>query len=201
MRIRYTRVSTLDQHTDRQKLDESGFDLLVEDKCSGAIPFEERNGGKQILEYLEKDLITELSVHQLDRLGRNLRNILNVIHRFTEKGVCINFTSQGLKTIDDDGKPNPIATMVISILGVVGEMERNLILERTKSGIQIAKAKGKYLGRKSGSSESTLDFLSKPKNKKALDLLKKGYKAVEVSQIIGIHPNTVTKIRKLGLSR
>jgi len=198
MIVRYLRVSSFDQQTDRQKVNEKDYDMMVEDKCSGAIPFAERNGGKQILTYLEKGLISELSVHQIDRLGRNLRDILNTIHLFTEKGVCITFTAQGLRTIDSDGKPNPIATMIISVLGVVGEMERNLSKERTMHGIQIAKAKGKYLGRKSGSAESTLDFLSKPKNKKALELLKKGYKSVEVAQIIGVHPNTVTKVRKLG---
>jgi DNA invertase Pin-like site-specific DNA recombinase len=183
-------------------VNDSDFDLLVEDKCSGAIPFAERNGGAKILDYLENGLITELSVHQIDRLGRGLKDLLNVVHLFTEKGVCINFTAQGLKTIGPDGKPNPITTMIISILGVVAEMERNIIRERQLEGILLAKAKGNvYKGRKLDSRENNLQFLSKPKNKKALDLLKKGYKAVEVSQIVGIHKNTVTKIRKLGLTK
>jgi DNA invertase Pin-like site-specific DNA recombinase len=89
--------------------------------------------------------------------------------------------------------------MVISILGVVAEMERNQIRERQREGIHVAKLRGKYLGRKPDSKETTLDFLSKPKNKKALDYLKKGFKNTEVSKLVGIHPNTVTKIKLLGL--
>ena len=67
-------------------------------------------------------------------------------------------------------------------------------------GIKIAKLKGVYKGRHEGSKEDILTFLSKEKNKKALDYLKKGYKAVEISKITGIHINTITKIKKYGLN-
>ena len=89
--------------------------------------------------------------------------------------------------------------MIISILGIVGEMERNQIKERQLQGIQIAKIKGKYLGRKRGSNEDVLKFLSKPQNKKAIDYLKKGYKNNEISKLVGLHINTITKIKKLSL--
>jgi DNA invertase Pin-like site-specific DNA recombinase len=88
--------------------------------------------------------------------------------------------------------------MIISILGVVGEMERSQIKERQLEGIKIAKLKGVYLGRKTGTIENTLQFLSKPKNMKALEYLKKGYKKIEVSKIVGINVNTLTKISKLA---
>ena len=64
-------------------------------------------------------------------------------------------------------------------------MERNQIRERQMEGIRIAKMKGKFLGRQKGSKEDVLKFLSKDKNKKALELLKKGYKIVEVAKING----------------
>lgn len=88
---------------------------------------------------------------------------------------------------------------MISILGVVGEMERTQIRERQIEGIKLAKLRGIYKGRVKGSKEDTLAFLSKEKNKKALDYLKKGYKAVEAAKLAGVHLNTVTKIKKLGL--
>lgn len=88
--------------------------------------------------------------------------------------------------------------MMISILGVVGEMERTQIKERQLDGIKIAKAKGVYKGRAEGSKEGNIKFFSKEKNKKALDFLKKGYKAVEISKIPGLHINTITKIKRLG---
>ncbi|MEA4937823.1 MAG: hypothetical protein VB102_14485, partial [Paludibacter sp.] len=57
LNVLYVRVSTLDQKTDRQKINEKEFNFIVEDKCSGAIPFFEREGGKQILKLIEKDLV------------------------------------------------------------------------------------------------------------------------------------------------
>ncbi len=104
--------------------------------------------------------------------------------------------AQGLSTLDNEGKENSISKLIISILGIVGEMERNQIKERQLEGIRIAKLKGAYNGRKIGSKEDVLSFLSKEKNKKAVDYLKKGYKGVEVSKLTGVHINTITKIKK-----
>lgn len=199
MKVLYTRVSTVEQKTDRQKVNQYEFDMIIEDKVSGAIPFFERNGGQQVFGYAEKGILKELHVWEIDRLGRNLRDILNTIHYFTEKGIRIHFINQGLATLDQSGKENPIAKMMIGILGIVGEMERNQIRERQLAGIHLAKIKGAYKGRKSGTQEDVLSFLSKPKNKKALELLRKDYKSSEVAAIVGVHPNTVTKIKKLGM--
>jgi len=198
MKVLYTRVSTIDQKTDRQKVNEQDYQLVIEDKCSGAIPFFERNGGKETLNLIEKGILKDLYVWQIDRLGRDLRDILNTIHFFNQRGICIHFVSQGLRTLQPGGQENPISKMIISILGVVGEMERSQIKERQLEGIKIAKLKGVYLGRKTGTIENTLQFLSKPKNMKALEYLKKGYKKIEVAKIVGINVNTLTKISKLA---
>jgi DNA invertase Pin-like site-specific DNA recombinase len=200
MKVLYCRVSTLDQKTDRQRVDEESFNLVIEDKCSGAIPFFGRSGGIEIKNLIEKGVKLSLSVLTIDRLGRDLRDIINTIHFFTENKTTIYFVSQGLSTLDTDGKENPIAKMMISILGVVGEMERTQIKERQVEGIKIAKMKGVYKGRVEGSKEDNLTFLGKEKNRKALELLKKGYKAVEISKILGVHINTITKIKKVGLA-
>lgn len=200
MNILYTRVSSIEQKTDRQRVNEKEYNLVIEDKCSGSIPFFEREGGKEILNLLNKGALDSLSVWQIDRLGRDLRDIMNTIHFFNQKGICIHFISQGLKTLDENKKENPISKMMISVLGIVGEMERTQIRERQREGIKIAKLKGVYLGRKAGSKEDTFQFLNKPKNKKALEYLKKGFKGVEVSKLTGLNINTITKIRKLGLN-
>ena len=199
MKVLYCRVSTLDQKTDRQKVNETDFKLVVEDKCSGAIPFFERPGGIEIKKLVDKAAVTSLGVWQIDRLGRDLRDIINTIHYFVEKKIPINFISQGLTTLDNNGKENPISKMIISILGIVGEMERVQSKERQLEGIKIAKLKGSYTGRKKGSKESALDFLSKEKNKKAVDYLKKGYKVTEVSKLTDLNINTVSKIKKLAI--
>lgn len=197
----YCRVSTLDQKTDRQKVNEKEYGLLIEDKCSGAVPFFERQGGKEILKLIDKGVLASLAVWSIDRLGRDLRDIINTIHYFNERKVSIHFISQGLTTLDQNGKENSIAKMIISILGVVSEMERNQLKERQKEGIVLAKAKGTYKGRVKGSKEDVLKFLSKKKNKKALELLKKGYKGVEIKKLVGLDLNTITKIKNFGFKK
>lgn len=194
MKILYTRISTFEQKSDRQTQNAKEYDFLIEDKCSGATPFFEREGGKRIEKMVSKGQVTSLFVHQIDRLGRNLLDILNTISYFNKKGICIHFIQQGLRTLNDDGTENQISKMIISILGVVAEMERNLIKERQKEGIAIARANGVYKGRKIGTSTSTLDFLNKPKNKIAVERLKLGLKKTEVAKITGLHINTITKI-------
>ncbi len=200
MKVLYCRVSTLDQKTDRQRADEISYNLVIEDKCSGAVPFFEREGGKEIKNLIDKGVSLSLSVLSIDRLGRDLRDIINTIHFFTESKITIHFISQGLSTLGENGKENPISKMMISILGIVGEMERSQIKERQLEGIKIAKMKGIYKGRIEGSKEDSAKFLSKEKNKKALEYLKKGYKAVEISKLTGVHINTITKIKKIGIN-
>lgn len=196
MKVLYVRSSVIEGNTSRQRVNEEEFDLVIEDKVSGATEFNARSGGSKIMELLKNGQISELSVWQIDRLGRNLINIVTTIQEFTKRGVCIHFISQGLKTLNPDGTENPISKLIINILGVVSEMERDQIRERQLQGISIAKANGKYKGRKLGSKEDVLSFLSKSKNKKAISLLKKGYKPMEVSKIVGLHINTLTKIKK-----
>jgi|SRR6218665_21592 len=199
MKILYCRVSTLDQKTDRQRVNALGYNRIVEDTCSGKVPFFDRDGGKTIQNLATKGQLKKLAVWTIDRLGRDLRDILDTIHYFNQKSIPIHFVSQNLTTIDEAGKENPISRLIISILGIVGEMERNMIRERQSQGIEAAKRKGVYQGRISGTKEDLQKFLSKEKNKKALTYLKKGYKATEVSKIVGIHINTITKIKRLGI--
>ncbi len=196
MKVLYVRTSILEGNTARQKVKEENYDYVIEDKISGATEFYLRPGGSQVVELLNKGQITELGVWQIDRLGRNTLDILQTINQFTIKRVPINFIGQGLRTLTEDGQENPISKLIINILGVVSEMERNQIRERQLQGITIAKARGAYKGRKNGTKEDVLTFLSKPKNRKAIELLKKGYKGTEVSKIVGIHINTISKIRK-----
>jgi len=199
MRVLYCRVSSIDQKTDRQKVNEKEYKLVVEDKCSGAIPFFERPGGNEIRKLIDRGILESLTIVSIDRLGRNLRDIINTIHYFTERKIPIQSLSPNLRTLDNQGNQDATATIMISILGILGEMERNQIRERQIEGIKLAKLRGIYKGRAEGSKEDTLSFLSKEKNKKALEYLKKGYKGIEAAKLAGVHLNTITKIKKLGL--
>jgi DNA invertase Pin-like site-specific DNA recombinase len=169
----------------------------MEDKCSGSSPFFERPSGSKIKELCDEGVLTQVSVLQIDRLGRNMLDILNTIQYFSQKGVSIHFISQGLRTLEEDGTENPISKMMISILGVVSEMEKNMISERRNEGIKIAKLKGVYKGRRSDTTEDPLKFLNKPKNQRVIEYLKKGYRGSEISKIVGVNPNTISKVKKV----
>jgi len=199
MKVLYCRVSSIEQNTDRQKVTGSDFQYIIEDKCSGAVPFFERPGGIEIKTLTHKGLLTSLTALYIDRLGRNLQDILATIQFFTERKIPVHFLSPALSTLDKNGKEDACATLIISLMGVIGQMERSQIRERQLEGIKLAKLKGVYKGRAEGSREDVLAFLSKEKNKRVLEYLKKGYKANEAAKLAGVHINTVTKIKKLGL--
>lgn len=196
--ILYTRVSTLDQRTDRQRINEKDYDLVVEDKCSGAIPFWERPGGKEIMSYIEKGIVAKISAITIDRLGRDMLDILNTLSFLNQKMIPVYFINQSLTTINEDGKENPITKLIISILATISEMERSQIRERQLEGVKLAKARGVYTGRKEGTKEDILKFLSKPKNKKAIEYLRRGMSNTEAAKLAGVHINTMTKIKKLS---
>lgn len=197
VKVLYTRVSNqIGQNLGRQQVDASNYQIVIEDRISGSVPFFERPGGARIKNMVERGVDIELSVWQIDRLGRDVRDILNTIHYFNSKNICITFVSQGLKTIETDGKENPITKMLISIIGTVSMMELGNIRERTQQGRELAKLQGKFLGRKKGTKESTIKFLEK--HKKPIELLRKGYKGVEIARICDISLNTITKIKKLN---
>ena len=124
----YARVSTLQQKTDRQLASTQGMKVF-EDKCSGSIPFQERPAGKMVIDTMIKGDLEQLVVHSLDRLGRDLLDILKTIELFTEHAVPILIQKEGLRTLDADGKQNPTSRPIISVLGVVAEMERSQIRE------------------------------------------------------------------------
>ena len=146
MKAIYVRVSTSSQSLESQlKRDHPNLKTFI-DVCSGSIPFADRKNGVKLL---SSKSVTSIQVREVSRLGRNLKDILNTIEHFTNKGVSIFIENQGLHTLID-GKVNPSATLIISMFGAVAELERDLLIERTKIGVAIAKGEGKYKGRKRG---------------------------------------------------
>lgn len=197
--ILYTRVSTLDQRTDRQRVNEKEYDIVIEDKCSGAIPFFEREGGQKIMKYIEQGIVAKICAITIDRLGRDMLDILNTLSFLNQKNIPVYFINQNLSTINDDGKENPISKLIISILATVSEMERNQIRERQLEGVKLAKTRGVYTGRKKGTKENVVKFLSKPQNIKAIEYLRRGMSNTEAAKLAGVHINTMTKIKKLSM--
>lgn len=138
-RIGYRRTSTVDQNTARQ-LDAVPLDKIFEDKLSG----KDRNRPQlqACLEFLREG--DTLIVHSLDRLGRNVRDLLDIVGELTAKGVTVTFLHPNLSFSGDD---SPINKLLFLLLAGFAEMERALILERQREGVALAKKAGKYLGR------------------------------------------------------
>jgi DNA invertase Pin-like site-specific DNA recombinase len=190
MKAKYIRVSTIEQNTDRQNNFEG---LTYTDKCSGSTPFNERNEAKRLL---ANESITEIHVHSIDRLGRNTLDIMQTIQNFTSKGINVVSEKEGLQTIVN-GKENPIAKMMIGILGTLAEFELNRSKERQSEGIANAKKKGVYVGRKEGSSESIEVFKSKQSTQKILRYLKQKESIRRTARLSETSIGTVQKVQRL----
>lgn len=138
-RIGYKRVSTIDQHTERQ-LDGVVVDKVFEDKASGKST-QGRPELERAIDYVREG--DTLVVHSMDRLARNLDDLRAIVNRVTAKGVKVEFVKEGLTFT---GADSAIDKLLLSLLGAVAEFERELIRERQREGIAVAKAAGKYKG-------------------------------------------------------
>jgi DNA invertase Pin-like site-specific DNA recombinase len=199
--VLYIRRSTIGQTESltRQKLTMDGIDPqnVYSDTCSGSVPFFDRPSVKNLVRDIPLKGIKTVHVHELSRLGRNLQNILETVNFFTEQKIQLVVKKENIRLFDDNGKVTTSTTLLISILGLVSQLEREMILDRQKEGIQIARLKGKFLGRKRGSVEGRR-FLEKPKVKQVVELLKENrLKKHEVAKVVGLSPNTITKISKM----
>ena len=194
MKALYIRVSTLEQNTDRQT--EKGINTYI-DKVSGSMAFKTRPQAKKLLAEVEKGIVTEIQVHSIDRLGRNTLDIMQTIESLTEKGVNVISKKEGLQTIVE-GKENPVAKMMIGILGTLSEFELTRIKERQAEGIAEAKKRGVY--KTNGGNkpkESVEQFLSKTNNAKCYKLIKTGTSLRNSAKLAGVSLGTAQKISKL----
>lgn len=140
MLIGYVRVSTNDQNTALQKnaLECAGCELIFEDKISGKTS--ERPGLKKLLKALSEG--DTLIVWKLDRLGRSMRHLVTLIEELRKRG--INFRS----LTDSIDTSTPMGRFFFHVMGALAEMERELIVERTRAGLDAARAQGRIGGRR-----------------------------------------------------
>jgi DNA invertase Pin-like site-specific DNA recombinase len=141
--VGYVRVSTLDQNTGRQleQMKDEHTDVIFEDHISGKSL--ERPELDKLLKHVRKG--DTVVVHSMDRLARNLRDLRNLVDDLTDRGVVVKFIKEHLEFT---GETNSTAKLMLNIMGAVAEFEREMILERQREGISLAKAEGKYKGGK-----------------------------------------------------
>ncbi|TDL84599.1 recombinase family protein [Meridianimarinicoccus aquatilis] len=139
-RIGYARVSTAGQDLEIQKakLKAAGCEIVRAETGSGASR-DNRTELATVLEFLRAG--DELVVHRLDRLGRSTRDVLNLVHELDAKGASLRVLEPEVTTAGDMGR------MVITVLGMVADMELKFIRDRQRAGIEAAKGKGLYKGR------------------------------------------------------
>ncbi len=139
-RVGYTRVSSLDQNTDRQ-LDGVALNRTFTDNASG------RSTARPQLEEMlafVRDGDTVL-VHSMDRLARNLDDLRALVRTLTVRGVRVQFLKEQLTFTGDDTAM--ATTLLLSVMGAFAEFERSLIRERQREGIALARKRGAYRGR------------------------------------------------------
>jgi putative DNA-invertase from lambdoid prophage Rac len=142
----YCRVSTSSQFTENQvqEVKAAGFAVqpsrVVEETISGSIPAKEREGFQKLLSKMESGDV--LIVTKLDRLGRNAMDVRQTVEHLSATGIRVHCLALGgVDLTSAAGK------MTMQVLGAVAEFERDLLIERTQSGLQRAKSEGKKLGR------------------------------------------------------
>lgn len=138
----YKRVSTVLQNTDRQ---------LPNLKCDRE--YIEKVSGKDLkrpqLQALLQNIRQgdEVHVHEMSRLGRNTKDLLEIVEDIVDRGGSIKFHKENLEF--KSGENNPFQSLMLSLLSAIAQFERDLLLERQREGIAIAKNKGKYKGKQS----------------------------------------------------
>lgn len=196
----YARVSSTGerQSTERQVADlkryaaAAGMEVVAvfEEKASGVK--KDRAQLADCVAFLEDGGAEHLLVTELSRLGRSLRQVLEVVDNLTERGVNICFQSQGLNTIFD-GKPDPTVKAMVSMFGAFAELEKSTIVDRLQSGRELAKVKGVKMGRPSGTGMTKEEFLAK--YPLAVKRLKAGRTIREVAGECSLSTKTVQKIK------
>ena len=196
MRIKYNRVSTIGQSGDRYTLDTDTYDLTLLDKVSGSVSFRDREFGRQVIEMVERGELKELVVEEFSRLGRNTGDVISTLEYLDSMGVNVRVKNVGLES-RPQGKKNPIWKMISSVMSSLYEMEKENILERTKTGRQVYVLNGGKLGRPKGTHENVKRFLNKPKNVEIQKLLGRGLRYSEIQRIVDCSPRTISKVKKL----
>lgn len=172
----YARVSSLSQSTEVQvsRLKATGCDVVREEAASGR----SRAGRTElqtILEFIRAG--DALVVVKLDRLGRSTRDVLNLVHELENKGAALRVLEPEIDTSRPEGR------IILTTLSMVAEMELTFIKERQRAGIEAAKVKGIYKGRKRSIDRDAV-----------CNLRKEGMGATEIARRLGIGRASVYKV-------
>ena len=197
----YARVSTQSQDYQRQLSElreyatRMNYEIVKEfsEKISGAKAIAERQALTELLDYAAANRIDKVLVYECSRISRRAVDFLQVIEQLTQMRVSVYILQNGLETLMADGSVNPIAQLVLGIIGQFNSMERSLIRSRMSSGYQHFRSNGGKVGRKEGYKKS--DEQMRQQYNKELSLLKKGLSLRNIQAITGTSVNTLRKLK------
>ena len=199
MKIGYARVSTTDQNLGRQleQLQKADCKKIFQEKISGKNT--NRPQLQAMLDFIRED--DEVVVISMDRLGRNSRDISNIIEQIKQKGATINILDlPSFEGVKDRNLKNLLTNLVLEIQKYTAEQERKTILERQKQGIKLAKERGVYKGGVVQYSKDSKDPQKRLIYNTVVELLKRkeNGEPIAIKQIadkVGITRNTVYRIK------
>ena len=175
LQVGYLRVSALDQKELRQ-LDGLELDKRFTDKVSGRD--RNRPGLDRMIEFVREG--DTLFCHSMDRLARNLDDLRLLVKTLTAKGVKVCFVKESLTFTGED---SPMANLLLSVMGAIAEFERELIKERQREGIALAKNAGAFQGRKR--------TLTVPQAAALLQRVSAGESKTKLAKELGVSRNTI----------
>lgn len=167
---------------------------IYEEHISGTKRIEERQGLTECPEYCTRNSVDFLLLSELSRLGRSTLQVLRSLEILHEAKVSVYVQNLGLYTLQANGKVNPIASIMVTVLAEMANIERSNIQYRLNSGRANYIANGGKLGRKKGSTKSEEKL--KEEYKETILLLKKGYSIRNIAKLQGIGISTVQRIKK-----
>lgn len=198
----FARVST----TDRQTTDRQINDLrdlctkqswtvahVITEHVSGAKANTERAGVQELFALAQRRSVDKIVVTEISRIGRSVSESVQIIETLTACGVSLYIQNIGMETILADGRPNFMFKPILLTLVGFAEMERELLRERIRSGLDTARRQGKKLGRPTGIVESVDDLLDK--YPKVVRELRAGMSVRKAAKICDVSPNTVQKVK------
>jgi DNA invertase Pin-like site-specific DNA recombinase len=195
-KARYIRQSTASQTNLRQLAKAHQDEELFIDTVSGSVPFQEREAGLRLHNEINNGKINFLTIHAIDRAGRNTIEVLTFLKFCFDKGVTVKIENLGLESIIN-GKANPIFNLITTVLSELASLEKSSLLERQLEGIAQAKILKKYKGRVKGTVLSKEQLLET--HKKVVRELKANptLSMRKIATLSGVSPNTVRKVKGL----
>jgi len=190
---RYIRISHIDQNTARQEAKTKKGERVFLDKISGSIAFNQRPAAMKLMEAISANEIDELVITSMDRLGRDAYNCQVVLNYLTGMKINVRVEDLGIESMTK-GKPNPMFKLITDVLANVAEIERTHLLERQAEGIAIAKTKGAYRGRPTGTGKTAQQLVDE--NKDIVKRLKDGTSIRDTGKLTKKSPTTVQRVKK-----